>query len=109
MGEDAPAAPAPDADGYHGPAQLLTEDAAVPVTVTLAGYFEPISGCYRWYGRVAASPAVSDLLVAGVRAVGLRTPHGTVATTLADVDPWGRPRVSGSGAAPFPVGTDVAD
>ena len=28
-------------------------------------------------------------------------------TLLADVDPWGRPRVEGFGAAPFPVMTTL--
>jgi hypothetical protein len=38
-----------------------------------------------------------------VRTVVLRTPHGEVPTSLSDVDPWSRPRVEGSGAAPFEV------
>jgi hypothetical protein len=39
----------------------------------------------------------------------LRTPHAAVATTLGDVDPWGRPRVGGVGAAPFEVLTDLPE
>jgi hypothetical protein len=35
--------------------------------------------------------------------VVLRTPRSEVPTTLSDVDPWGRFRVEGFGAAPFPV------
>jgi hypothetical protein len=96
-----------DEDGYTGPAELLTEDGAVAVEVRLAGHFEPISGKYRWYGRVAAGDEVRALLSRGVRQATLRTPHGEVPTSLGDVDPWGRPRVEGFGAAPFPLATSI--
>jgi hypothetical protein len=92
-----------DHDGYDGPAELLDGDTAVAVTVTLRGRFDPISGRYNWYGRVAAAPDVAALVASGSRKVRLRTPHAEVQTTLSDVDPWGRPRVDGLGAAPFPV------
>jgi hypothetical protein len=94
-----------DDDGYEGSAELIADGAVVAVQVRLAGQFEPVRGTYHWYGRVAAAPEVAAL--AGQR-VELRTPHGTVATLLADVDPWGRPRVEGFGAAPFPVATTLA-
>lgn len=94
---------APGEDGYTGPAEFLDGQAVVPVQVTLAGYFDPISGKYRWYGRVTASPAVADLVENGSRTVVLRTPHAQAETALTDVDPWGRPRVEGFGAAPFRV------
>ncbi|MGH8961107.1 MAG: DUF4873 domain-containing protein [Jatrophihabitantaceae bacterium] len=90
-------------DGYTGPAELIDGDCAVAVEVALAGQFDPISGRYRWYGRVAASPEVGALLDGRARRVVLRTPHGEVDTALSDVDPWGRPRVQGFGAAPFEV------
>jgi hypothetical protein len=90
-------------DGYDGPAQLINGDTVIEVSVTLRGRFEPISGSYSWYGRVAASPEVAQLVAAGARKITLRTPHAEVQTTLSDVDPWGRPRVSGFGAAPFEV------
>lgn len=86
-------------DGYAGPAQLLAADTVVDVTVKLRGHFDPISGKYSWYGRVAANPELAAL----PRRVVLRTPHADVETTLSDVDPWGRPRVEGFGAAPFPI------
>ena len=93
----------PAEDGYDGPAELVAGEQVVAVTVTLGGHFDPISGSYRWYGRVAASPDVAALAKDGRRAVLLRTPHAEVATTLSDTDPWGRPRVEGFGAAPFEV------
>ena len=94
-----------DDDGYTGPAELIADDGTViPVQVTLAGQFEPVRGAYHWYGRVTAAAEVTAL--AG-RRVRLRTPHGSVTTLLADLDPWGRPRVEGFGAAPFPVMTSL--
>lgn len=98
----------PADDGYDGPAELLDGERAIPVTVTLRGQFDPISGSYRWYGRVAASAAVTAWIAEGVRAVTLRTPFAAVETTLSDVDPWGRPRVRGFGAAPFAVADEPA-
>jgi hypothetical protein len=96
-------------DGYDGPAALVGDIGAVAVEVTLRGHFDPISGRYSWYGRVAASPAVAALVAGGSRRIVLRTPHAEVETALSDVDPWGRPRVSGFGAAPFPVANSFAD
>ena len=92
-----------DEDGYDGPAELVDAENVVAVTVTLRGHFDPISGKYSWYGRVAATPEVAALLAAGARKVRLRTPHAEVETALSDVDPWGRPRVGGFGATPFEV------
>jgi hypothetical protein len=90
-------------DGYDGPAELVDGDAAIAVSVRLRGHFDPISGSYNWYGRVAADPQVTALVSAGTRKVVLRTAHAEVPTALSDVDPWGRFRVEGFGAAPFPV------
>ena len=70
------------------------------------GVFQPIDGRYHWYGRVARSEDVEALVGAliGSRAsVVLHTPHGEVSARLADRDPWGRYRVSGTGRPPFPV------
>ena len=96
-------------DGYDGPAELITDERVVPVTVKLRGHFDPISGHYNWYGRVAASPEVAALVAAGGRKVVLRTPHSSVDTRLSDVDPWGRPRVEGFGPTPFPVLDQLPD
>lgn len=94
---------APDEDGYEGPAELIDGDTAVAVEVKLGGHFDPISGSYSWYGRVAASPEVAALVESGARKVVLRTPFAQVETALTDVDPWGRPRVEGFGSTPFEV------
>jgi len=90
-------------DGYEGAAELIDGDRIVPVEVRLAGHFDPISGKYNWYGRVGASDQVAELVGNGSRTVVLRTPFASVETSLSDVDPWGRPRVEGFGAAPFEV------
>jgi hypothetical protein len=94
-------------EGYDGPAELIDGPRTVPVEVQLRGHFDPISGKYSWYGRVATTPEVSELMADGARKVRLRTPHAEVDTALSDVDPWGRPRVEGFGAAPFEVLTSV--
>jgi hypothetical protein len=52
---------------------------------------------------VAATSQVAELVENGARRVHLRTPYAEVETALSDVDPWGRPRVEGFGAAPFEV------
>ncbi len=98
-----------DHDGYDGPAEIVDGDSTVAVEVSLRGHFDPISGSYSWYGRVAASPDVSTLVESGGRRVVLRTPHAEVATSLSDVDPWGRPRVEGFGPTPFEVLDAVPD
>jgi hypothetical protein len=96
-----------DEDGYDGPAELVAGTQTVPVEVKLRGHFDPITGKYNWYGRVAASSEVAALVEGGARKVVLRTPHGEVPTALSDVDPWGRPRVEGFGTAPFEVLTSL--
>lgn len=93
----------PDEDGYDGSAELIDGTTTIPVEVQLRGHFDPISGKYSWYGRVAATPELATLVAEGTRTVRLRTPHAEVETKLSDVDPWGRPRVEGFGAAPFEV------
>jgi hypothetical protein len=93
---------APD-DGYEGPAELIDGEQVLAVQVKLGGHFDPISGSYSWYGRVAATPELTALLASGSRKVVLRTPFAQVETALSDVDPWGRPRVEGFGPTPFEV------
>jgi hypothetical protein len=96
-----------DEDGYDGPAELVDGTRTVAVEVKLRGHFDPITGKYNWYGRVAAGGDVAALVAGGARKVVLRTPFGEVDTALTDVDPWGRPRVEGFGAAPFEVLTSI--
>jgi hypothetical protein len=100
-------------DGYDGPAEIADgSGVTVPVQVTLRGHFDPISGAYHWYGRVRPDPRadLADLADLPGRdgQLRLRTPYGETVTTLSDVDPWGRPRVAGFGAPPFPVADAVS-
>ena len=91
-----------DVEGYDGPAALVTDDTATAVEVRLRGAFQPIDGRYDWYGRVSAGTDV-DALVDSRADVVIRTPHGEAAARLADRDPWGRYRVTGTGRPPFPL------
>lgn len=93
-----------DHEGYSGPATLIAGAASVPCEVVITGYFEPISGRYRWYGR-ARGQGLDALPAKGVR---LRTPHASAQTSVSDVDPWGRYRLQGFGRPPFPVPYELA-
>lgn len=87
-------------DRYDGPAILLLDGAAVPVSVRLRGHLEPIDGRFHWWGRIAASADVDAAASSGGTAV-LRTPRGAAQGRLSDVDPWGRFRITGVGRPPF--------
>lgn len=84
---------------YAGPAVLVAGEITIPATVRLRRHFDPIDGLFHWYGRLDADPAV-DALGNGARVI-LRTGGGEAPGHLRDVDPWGRFRVEGTGAAPF--------
>ncbi len=94
-------------DGYDGPANLVLAGRSVPVRVRLAGFFEPVEGRFRWYGRARATAGgdgvVAALAVGGRTPALLRTPHGEAEVVLGDPDFWGRPRIWGVGSAPFEV------
>jgi hypothetical protein len=99
----------PEDDGYAGPARLSIGAARFDVEVELRGYFEPIDGRYHWYGRVAASPRLADLLGGSKAAGTLETPHGTTSCELADPDLWNRYRITGQSTPPFEVTRTVAE
>ncbi len=81
-------------ESYSGPATIGDNS----VTVDLKGYFEAIDGLFHWYGRVSAS---DTLTAESGDSVTLTTPHGIAQAKLSDLDPWGRFRISGTGAPPF--------
>ena len=87
-------------EAYDGPAELLCDGTAVPVSVTLRSVFQPIDGRLHWYGRLQPNPEVDALMRSGGEAL-LRTPTGEARGRLSDVDPWGRYRVAGTGRPPF--------
>lgn len=96
-----------DDDGYRGPARLRTDAGSVDVRVHLAGYFQPLDGHYRWYGRLEPSAELDRLVAEGPEAVELTTPHGSAVGRLGEADLWRRPRVEGVGLPPFPVPTTL--
>ena len=98
-----------DEDGYRGRATLQVADTELVVEVVLGGNFEPIDGRYHWYGRVRANAELTSLLGASKAAGMLTTPHGAADGWLADPDPWGRYRISGTGRPPFPVPTTLEE
>lgn len=95
---------------YHGTGTLHADGQEIPVEVHLSGHVEPTEGKYRWGGRIRRNTAVSDLAYGRSRAVTLRTGDAYAADgSLGEEDPWGGFRISGKGAPPFPVPTELAD
>ncbi|MFC8128543.1 DUF4873 domain-containing protein [Streptomyces sp. NPDC057302] len=93
---------ADEADGaYIGPAALLVEGRDIAVSVHLGGYFEPIDGSRRWYGRITESQEVSALSLGHRHGVALRIGDGAAASArLTERDPWGNVRITGVGLPP---------
>jgi hypothetical protein len=92
------------AEEYVGPAVVSASASAdgevdVEVEVRLRGQFEPLDGRFHWYGRVSPSPELAEVRPGST--VTLRTPHGSASGRLADRDPWGRFRISGTGRPPY--------
>ena len=85
-------------EAYAGPATLLVDGTEIAAHADLRGRFEPIDGRFHWYGRLSG-PDLAQ--VAPGATVTLGTAHGSATARLSDVDPWGRPRVSGVGRPPF--------
>jgi hypothetical protein len=83
---------------YAGTATVSAQDHELEAEVSLRGAFQPIDGRFHWYGRVAG-PGL-DAVGSGATVL-LRTPYGAATGRLSDVDPWGRMRVTGTGAPPF--------
>lgn len=100
-----------DEEEYRGEVALTPlgadgEPAAEPVAARchVAGHFSPLTGDYRWSGRLSASPGVTAAYEDGVRTVLIRTPAGDEGVaTLAGPDLWGGHPVSGVGTPPYPV------
>ncbi len=90
-----------DEDGYRGPATLTLDGTDFPVTVRLLGHFQPLDGWYHWYGRVAADDALHAALGGSRASVHVVTPEGSADGEIADVDPWGRYRLTGTSTPPY--------
>jgi hypothetical protein len=68
--------------------------------VQLRGHFQPLDGRFHWFGRIGSHDGLAARHRAGAT-IALRTPHGIAAGRIADVDPWGRFRITGHGTPPF--------
>src|SRR5690606_27986518 len=66
-----------DEEEYEGPLTLVFgDDPPVEAEAHIAGHFDPLTGDYRWIGRISASPGVAAEYQAGNTAVLVRTADG---------------------------------
>ena len=98
-----------DEDGYSGEATLVVDGVSLTTTVELRGYFQPIDGYYRWYGRVAVNEELAKLAGGKKKPVEIRTGTHSAAGELSDPDPWGRYRIMGTSTPPFHVPTTLEE
>ncbi|GAB1641256.1 DUF4873 domain-containing protein [Krasilnikovia sp. MM14-A1259] len=87
---------------YSGAAVLRIDGRDIPVIVRLSARFEPVEGRYRWAGRTGTSDDLHARFRAGLRDGTLLIGSGpAVAVRLAEPDPWGRLRLTGTGLPPW--------
>lgn len=90
---------------YRGTVSVFRPDApenSIQVAAHLAGHFSPLSGGYRWTGRLSANPDISKAYQDGVRRVTIRNPAGQEGqAVLGPPNPWGGHPVNGEGRPPF--------
>ncbi|WP_372672220.1 DUF4873 domain-containing protein [Amycolatopsis kentuckyensis] len=98
-----------DEDGYSGEATLVVDGVSLPVAVELRGYFQPIDGFYRWYGRVAVNEELTELAGGKKKPVTIQAGSYTAEGELSDPDPWGRYRIMGTSTPPFHVPTTLEE
>ena len=80
--------------------EIALTGGTIAVEVHLRGHVDPNDGRFHWYGRIAPNEELTASHRAGTT-LALRTPHGMAAGRIADVDPWGRFRITGLGTPPF--------
>ena len=98
-----------DEEGYTGPATLQVRDTSLSVEVELRGYFQPIDGYYRWYGRVAVNEELTRLTGGKKKPVTIQAGSHSATGELSDPDPWGRYRIMGTSTPPFHVPTTLEE
>lgn len=94
---------------YIGPGTLTIGGREYAVEVELRGFFQPIDGRYRWYGRARPDVQLHEALRGGHEKAVLKTPGGEASTTVGDVDFWGRYRLEGAGRPPFHLAKSVEE
>lgn len=87
---------------YAGPATLTIGGSALDVQVRLEAHTQPQDGKVHWYGRVTRDDALDGVLGGRNADVVVATPGGTASGRIGDVDLWGRYRLTGVGAPPYP-------
>jgi hypothetical protein len=101
-----------DEEEYRGTVTVLLQDppesdgpaGSFEVQAHLAGHFSPLTGDYRWRGRLSAEPGLTEAYDNGARSVIVRTPDGHEGVgTLDSPNLWGGHPVKGSGTPPFAV------
>lgn len=99
-----------DEEEYQGEATLIAGETELTVRIHLGGNIQPLDGSYRWYGRITRDEAVTELHESGVRDVTIRVPGGTdTPAKLAEIDPFGNARVTGTGHPPHPLDDPFAE
>ncbi|GAA4549303.1 DUF4873 domain-containing protein [Amycolatopsis samaneae] len=98
-----------DEDGYRGDATLVVDGTELAVRVDLRGYFQPIDGYYRWYGRITADEKLTELAGGKKKAVEIRAGEHSASGEISDPDPWGRYRIMGTSTPPFAVPTTLEE
>ncbi|GHC94800.1 hypothetical protein GCM10007079_45630 [Nocardiopsis terrae] len=92
---------------YRGMVTVLLSEGSsedFEVQAHLAGHFSPLTGDYRWKGRLSAEPGITRAYERGARTVIVRTPDGHEGVgTLDTPNLWGGHPVNGSGTPPFAV------
>jgi hypothetical protein len=100
-------------EGYTGPAVLTVDGREVAVRVQLDARHEPQDGRLHWFGRLTLDRPADDALRAALTAPGtaieLATEGRRASAKLGDIDPWGRYRITGVGALPYPQDDPALD
>jgi len=95
-------------EGYTGSATVVADDAEIAVQSSCAGISSRSTAATT--GTAGSPPIPRDRARRhGKKQVLLRTPEGEAVTTLSDVDPWGRFRVTGTSRPPFAIETSPAE
>ena len=92
---------------YRGMVLAFVENApdqAIEVNAHISGHFSPLTGNYRWVGRLDANEQITQAYEAGARKIKVRHPNGPQGEgVLGPTNPWGGHSVNGEGRPPYPL------